>query len=80
MPHSAAFDALLDFDDFLEQQDEIEAILRDYPSLAARADALLAGIYLKAVRLALSETGLDRSVVPADLPTVQELLEFDAEA
>ena len=64
----------------LEQQDEIEAILRDYPSLAARADALLAGIYLKAVRLALSETGLDRSVVPADLPTVQELLEFDAEA
>ncbi len=62
-----------------EQQDEIGRICRDYPSLAARSDELLSEMYPKAVKLALSETGLDRGVIPAEVPTVQELLAFDTE-
>jgi hypothetical protein len=62
-----------------EQQDEIGRICRDYPSLAARSDELLAEMYPKAVKLALSETGLDRDVIPAEVPTVQELLGFDTD-
>ncbi len=61
-----------------EQQDEIARICRDYPSLAARADELLVEMYPKAVKLALAETGLDRGVVPAGVPTVRELLAFEA--
>ncbi len=48
--------------------------MRDYPSLAAQADKLLRDGYPDAIKAALLETGLDHSVVPADLPGVQGLL------
>jgi hypothetical protein len=61
-----------------EQQDEIGRICRDYPSLAARSDELLAEMYPKAVKLALSETGLNQDTVPPGVPTMQDLLTFAA--
>ena len=62
----------------LEQQDAVDAILHDYPSLAAQADDLLRNVYSKAIKAALVETGLDRSVIPTDLPSLQALLQFEA--
>jgi len=61
----------------LEQQDAIDAILHDYPSLAAQADDLLRAVYSKAIKAALIETGLDHSAIPADLPSLQALLQFE---
>ena len=61
----------------LEQQDAIDAILHDYPSLAAQADDLLRAVYPKSIKAALVETGLDRSMISADVPSVQDLLQFE---
>lgn len=61
----------------LEQQDAINAILQDYPSLAAQAEELLRIVYPKAIKAALVETDLDRSVIPTDLPSLQALLQFE---
>jgi len=61
----------------LEQQRMVGAMLRDYPSLAAQADGLLRDAYPHAIIAALVETGLDRSVIPADVLSVQALLQFE---
>jgi hypothetical protein len=63
-----------------EQKRQVRRMLRDYPSLAAKADDLLGGVYPDAVESALDETGLDRGIVPPGAPTVRELLAFDAGA
>jgi hypothetical protein len=60
-----------------EQKRQVRRMLRDYPSLAAKAEDLLGGVYPDAIESALDETGLDRSVVPTGVPTVQDLLTFD---
>jgi hypothetical protein len=59
-----------------EQKRQVRRMLRDYPSLAAKAEDLLGGVYPDAIESALDETGLDRSVVPTGVPTVQDLLTF----
>jgi hypothetical protein len=59
-----------------EQKRMIRDFLRDYPSLAAQADDILRDAYPDAIEAALDETGLDRSAIPADVPTVQELMAF----
>jgi hypothetical protein len=61
-----------------EQKRMIRDFLRDYPSLAAQADDILRDAYPDAIESALDETGLDRAVIPSGVPTVQDLLTFDA--
>jgi hypothetical protein len=62
----------------LEQQRMVGAILHDYPSLAAQADTLLREAYPHAVKAALVETGLDGGIIPPWIPSVADLLQFDA--
>ena len=56
----------------------VGVMLRDYPLLTAQADGLLRDAYPHAVTAALVKTGLDRSAVPAETPSVQALLQFEA--
>ena len=62
----------------LEQQRMVAAMLDDYPSLAAQSDGLLRDAYPRVLSAAVVETGVSRNLIPTDVPTVQDLLTFDA--
>ncbi len=60
------------------QRIEIEAVLRQSPSLRARLGPALPDNYVQAIRRALPETGLPKEQFPAECPfTLRKILDDD---
>jgi hypothetical protein len=61
-----------------DQRDEIEELLADSPSLRSALEDTLSTVYARALRKAVSETGLPEATFPADCPfTAQQILSED---
>jgi len=62
----------------LDQREELQDLLNDNPSLGAKIDEYFAKSYKKAVRDAISETGLSDSLFPSTCEwTIDQVLKED---
>jgi Domain of unknown function DUF29 len=61
-----------------DQRDEIEELLADSPSLRSAVEDTLSTVYARALRKAVSETGLPEATFPANCPfTAEQILSED---